>query len=365
MLIRLPLAERQGEQGRNPVFIFGQPADVGKAQDWIRSWIGPLDVCSIRSVDAARDFFAKDARTRERLSEQAKEAEWGASGRCMDLGIDAERWGSSEAKSKKENLVSKLLSIAGQSSSPQPGWDLREKLNLQRKQKNEKQWQGNGSQSGRDKIKPIFEGGSPVRFGRNTDEDIFDAQEEKRQGRKRGRSKSSVRMTLETTEAARSKSTPRQEVRYFQNPTTERLQQHSYGPSQMKTRSMSAARSVPRRGGRGDEETVEEIRNLTGEGRQDGGERNSRSNRKSWQEHSCGGSGTTEQLEGTFGERRSISAGRILSKVEGRRGMSSSRIGIGARRVRLTARLFINSNNALIRFGALLLCVAQRRQEGL
>merc|ERR1719474_631690 len=138
------------------------------------------------------------------------------------------------------------------------------------KQKNEKQWQGTGGQSGRDKTKPIFEGGSPVRFGRNTDEDIFDAQEEKRQGRKRGRSKSSVRMTLETTEAARSKSTPRQEVRYFQNPTTEGLRQHSYGPNQLKTRSMSAARSVPRKGGRGHEETVEEIRNLTGEGRQDG-----------------------------------------------------------------------------------------------
>ena len=166
---------------------------------------------------------------------------------------------------------------------------------------------------------------------------------------------------METTEAARSKSTPRQEVRYFQNPTTEGLRQHSYGPNQLKTRSMSAARSVPRRGGRGDEETVEEIRNLTGEGRQDGGERNSRSNRRSRQEHSCRGSGTTEQPEGTFGERRSISAGRILSKVEGRRGMSSSRIGIGARRVRLTARLLINSNNSLIRFGALLLYVAQRR----
>ena len=124
----------------------------------------------------------------------------------------------------------------------------------------------------------------------------------------------------------------------------------------MKTRSMSAAR-----GNGGDEETVEEIRNLTGEGRQDGGERNSRSNRRSRQEHSCGGPGTTEQPESTVGERRSISAGRILSKVEGRRGMSSSRIGIGARRVRLTARLFIDSNNSLIRFGALLLYVAQRR----
>ena len=99
-MIRLPLAERQGEQGRNPVFIFGQPADVGKAQDWIRSWIGPLDVCSIGSVDAPRDFFAGDAGTRERLSEQAKKAERGASRRCMDLGIDAERWGSSEAKSE-------------------------------------------------------------------------------------------------------------------------------------------------------------------------------------------------------------------------------------------------------------------------
>ena len=334
---------------------------MGKAEDWIRSWIGPLNVCSIGSVDAARGFSADDARTRERLSEQAQEAKLCASGRCMDLGIDAERWGISKAKSEKENLVSKLLSIAGRSSSPQPGWDLRDKLNLQRKQKNEKQWQGTGSQSGRDETKPIFEGGSPVRFGRNTDDDIIDAQEEKRLGRKRGRSKSSVRMTLETTEAARSKSKPRQEVRYFQNLTTARLQQHSYGSNQLKTRSMSAARSVPRRGGGEDKGTVEEMRNLTGEGRQDGGERNSRPNRRSRQEHSCGGSGITEQPEGTSGERRSISAGRILCKGEDRRGMSSSRIGIGARRVRLTARLFVNSNNPLIRFGAPLLYVAQRR----
>ena len=231
---------------------------------------------------------------------------------------------------------------------------MREKLNLQRKQKNEKQRQGTGSQSGRDEITPIFEVGSPVRFGRNTDEDIIDAQEEKRFGR----SKSSVRMTSETTEAARSKSTPRQEVRYFQNPTTARLQQHSYGSNQLKTRSTSAARSMSRRG---DKETVEEMRNLTEGGRQDGGERNSRPNRRSRQEHSCGGSGTTEQPEGTLGERRSISAGRILCKGEDRRGMSSSRIGIGARRVRLTARLIVNSNNPLIRFGAPLLYVAQRR----
>ena len=75
----------------------------------------------------------------------------------------------------------------------------------------------------------------------------------------------------------------------------------------------------------------------------------------------CGGSGITEQPEGTPGERRSISAGRILCKGEDRRGMPSSRIGIGARRVRLTARLFVNSNNPLIRFGAPLLYVAQRR----
>ena len=197
-----------------------------------------------------------------------------------------------------------------------------------------------------------------MRFGRNTDEDIIDTQEEKRLGRKRGRSKSSVRMTSETTEAARSKSTPRQEVRYFQNPTTARLQQHSYGSNQLKTRSTSAARSMSRRG---DKETVEEMRNLTEGGRQDGGERNSRPNRRSRQEHSCGGSGTTEQPEGTLGERRSISAGRILCKGEDRRGMSSSRIGIGARRVRLTARLIVNSNNPLIRFGAPLLYVAQRR----
>ena len=358
MLIRVPLAERQEEQGRNPVFIFGQPADVAKAEDWIRSWIGPLNICSIGSVDAARGFSADDVRTRERLSEKAQEAKLGASGRCMDLGIDAESWGISKAKSEKENLVSKLLSITGQSSLPQPGWDLREKLNLQRKQKNEKQWQGTGSQRSRDEIKPIFEGGSPMRFGRNTDEDIIDTQEEKRLGRKRGRSKSSVRMTSETTEAARSKSTPRQEVRYFQNPTTARLQQHSYGSNQLKTRSTSAARSMSRRG---DKETVEEMRNLTEGGRQDGGERNSRPNRRSRQEHSCGGSGTTEQPEGTLGERRSISAGRILCKGEDRRGMSSSRIGIGARRVRLTARLFVNSNNPLIRFGAPLLYVAQRR----
>ena len=357
MLIRVPLAERQGEQGRNPVFIFGQPADVEKAKDWIRSWIGPLNICSIGGVDAARDFFADDARTRERLSEQANEAKLGASGRCMDRGNDAERRGSSKAKSEKENLVSKLLSIAGRPSSPQPGWDLREKLNLQRKQKNEKQWQGTGSQSGRDEITPIFEVGSPVRFGRNTDEDIIDAQEEKRFGR----SKSSVRMTSETTEAGRSKSTPRQEVRYFQKPTTARLQQQSYGSNQLKTRSMSAARSIPRIGGGKDKGTVEEMRNRTGEGRQDGGERNSRSNRRSRQQHSCGGSGTTEQLEGTCGERRSISAGRILCKGEDRRGMSSSRIGIGARRVRLSARLFIYGNNPLIRFGALLPYVAQRR----
>ena len=337
MLIRVPLAERQGEQGTNPVFIFGQPADVGKAEDWIRSWIGPLNVCSIGSVDAARNFFADDATTRERLSEQAKDAKWGASRRCMDLAIDAERWGISKAKSEKENLVSKLWSIAGRSSLPQPGWDLRDKLNLQRKQKNEKQWQGTGSQSGRDETKPIFEGGSPVRFGRNTDDDIIDAQEEKRLGRKRGRSKSTVRMTLETTEAARSKSKPRQEVRYFQNPTTAKLQQLSCGSDQLKTRSMSAARSIPRRGGGEDKGTVEKMRNLTGEGRQDGGERNSRPNRRSRQEHSCGGSGITERPEGTCGERRSFSAGRILCKGEGRRGVSSSRIGIGARRVRLNA----------------------------
>ena len=136
-MIRVPLAERQGEQGRNPVFIFGQPADVAKAEDWIRSWIGPLNVCSIGSVDAARNFFPDDARTRERLSEQAKDAKWGASRRCVDLAIDAERWGISKAKFEKENLVSKLWSIAGRSSLPQPGWDLRDKLNLQRKQKNE------------------------------------------------------------------------------------------------------------------------------------------------------------------------------------------------------------------------------------
>ena len=196
-----------------------------------------------------------------------------------------------------------------------------------------------------------------MRFGRNTDEDIIDAQEEKRFGR----SKSSVRMTSETTEAGRSKSTPRQEVRYFQNPTTARLQQQSYGSNQLKTRSMSAARSIPRIGGGKDKGTVEEMRNRTGEGRQDGGERNSRSNRRSRQQHSCGGSGTTEQLEGTCGERRSISAGRILCKGEGRRGVSSSRIGIGARRARLSARLFIYGNNPLIRFGALLPYVAQRR----
>merc|ERR1712013_803975 len=128
-------------------------------------------------------------------------------------------------------------------------------MGLQRTQKNEKQWQGNGSQSGQDETKLIFEVGSPVRFGRNTDGDTIDAQEEKRLGRKRGRSKSSVRMTLETTEAARSKSTPRQEVRYFQNPTTARLQQHSYGSNQLKTRSMSAARSIPRKGGGEDKGT--------------------------------------------------------------------------------------------------------------
>ena len=337
MLIRVPLAERQEEQGRNPVFIFGQPADVAKAEDWIRSWIGPLNICSIGSVDAARGFSADDVRTRERLSEKAQEAKLGASGRCMDLGIDAESWGISKAKSEKENLVSKLLSITGQSSLPQPGWDLREKLNLQRKQKNEKQWQGTGSQRSRDEIKPIFEGGSPMRFGRNTDEDIIDTQEEKRLGRKRGRSKSTVRMTLETTEAARSKSKPRQEVRYFQNPTTAKLQQLSCGSDQLKTRSMSAARSIPRRGGGEDKGSVEEMRNLTGEGRQDGGERNSRPNRRSRQEHSCGGSGITERPEGTCGERRSFSAGRILCKGEGRRGVSSSGIGIGARRVRLNA----------------------------
>ena len=103
MLIRVPLAEHQEEQGRNPVFIFGQPADVGKAQDWIRSWIGPLDVCSIGSVDAARDFFADDAKTRERLSEQAKEAKWGASRRCIDLGIDAERWGKKSKHCQRHN----------------------------------------------------------------------------------------------------------------------------------------------------------------------------------------------------------------------------------------------------------------------
>ena len=40
----------QGD-GRSSVFIFGESADVAKAQDWIKSWIGPIDLASDETME--------------------------------------------------------------------------------------------------------------------------------------------------------------------------------------------------------------------------------------------------------------------------------------------------------------------------
>ena len=72
------MAGQQGDK-RVQVFIFGDPVDVDKAQDWIKSWIGPMDICGGGSAGATRGLDAKLSKGRDikswKDSEDMKERE--------------------------------------------------------------------------------------------------------------------------------------------------------------------------------------------------------------------------------------------------------------------------------------------------
>ena len=46
------------------MFIFGEPVDVEKAQDWMRSWIGPKDLAESRDIIGWKETKERESRRR-------------------------------------------------------------------------------------------------------------------------------------------------------------------------------------------------------------------------------------------------------------------------------------------------------------
>ena len=368
------------------MFIFGEPVDVEKAQDWISSWIGPMDICRVDSTEApGRGFDAKRYEGRDIQGwKETKEAKEGTSSRRsgkspsrrkereydrsdaarrrikkgdMDDGVKALR----SPVPPRGNLVSKLLAISGQcaeSHSLQSTGDLRTKLEKQRKQNENAQdvsktSQGNSlarlSKTMDVQKKPEVKTGSPIRSGKSTGEDMVGRDDARRLsgvlrkdrsrsiGRlvlgndaRESRSRSTGRLVLgNNSRELRSKSTSRLKVEDRERPEkgrgrsasreTRKLQDSNSDSErhQRTTRSMSAARDLEGRR----RDTI-------------GGERiTMKCWGSSWQQLEGRGEGRQQQFEeDKMGRMRSISTGRI--PLKGGRSISSSRVGIGARRVR-------------------------------
>ena len=393
--VSIRVAGQQGDR-RSQVFIFGEPADVEKAQDWIKSWIGPMDICGVGSAGATRGLDAelgegrdtkgcnetkeieeRESRRRpgesllgrkERGYERRDAARRGTKRGEVDEGagrLDTGRFVGSPVPSRG-NLVSKLLEISGQypeSPSPQSQEDLRAKLDKQRKQNKEVQ---DVSKTSRGKSlarlsremgvlkKPEMKSGSPMRFGGSTEEDIVDRDDVRRSSglMRRDRRRSTGRLVQEKNNRRelRSKSTSRlkvEEVRgrsasQASRETSDLPASHLEAEKQGRiTRSMSAARDLSGNGGgrdAGGKNQEGGRRNLTREERsQEGGRRDTmRWWGSSWQQLQGRGSETQQQHkheEKTSERMRSISTGRIPLEG-GRRSISSTRVGISARRVR-------------------------------
>ena len=345
------------------MFIFGKHADVEKAQDWMRSWIGPKDLAESRDIIGWKETRERESRRRPGESSLKRdEGEYGsrdAPGKGINRGEMEEGAGFKgrvvrSPVPQRGNIVSRLRAIAGEctalrSPQPPPG-DLRAKLNKQRSQSKEGAIKTGKSRS-RLEVgvlkKPEVERGSPMRFGKSTEEEMEGRDCAKRSFgmMRRDRSRSAGRLMQEINpRELRSRSTPRLIVEDLEKSEKERgrlaskftetsnlhvSHLDSDRPRRM-TRSMSTARVPVENGGRAEGE--------------EGGRRRTREERRgtttrqcdsSWQ-HFEGRDGKRE--EKTLERRRSISTGRI--PLEGQRSISSSRVGIGARRVRKISFIF-------------------------
>ena len=334
------------------VFIFGEPEDVEKARDWIKSWIGPIDMVEARGFAGwkeTREVKERESRRRPEESLLArKEREYGerdAARRGIKRGeIDevAGKW-SRVVRSQVPPRVNPAISPPLQPLETLE--DLRAKLDKRRKQnKQETVRDVRGTSRGKPLVRlsrelrlvktPEVNSGSPMRFGRSVEEDMAGRDDARRSsgGMRRDRSKSTGRLMPEKTpRELRSKSTSRLKV---ERGRSQPASHHEAAEQRRITRSMSAARDLGRNGeGEGASAKIQGKgrRNLIRE------ERDSKSRWGSSWRQSEGRGVDTQQHEETAPERmRSISTGRI--PLDGRRSISSTRVGIGARRVRRIAK---------------------------
>ena len=317
----------QGD-GRSSVFIFGESVDVAKAQDWIKSWIGPIDL-----VSDCNETMERESRRRPGARRGINRGE-----------IDEGAW-------RFDRVLRSPVpprGISGQyaaSPSPQPPGDLRAKLDQQRKQNKEENVQ-DASKLSRGKSlaqssKELDEGKSGLPLVGRDDG-----------GMRRDRSRSTGRLMQEKTQRElRSKSSSRVIVedrkksersrgRWASHVGRDLLRETSNLPGSHLgaerlgriTRSMSAARDLAGNGGERDacgKNQEGGRRNMTREERRD----TMRQCGSSWRQLSGRGVEMQQRREEKSLRRTySISTGRI--PLEGQRSISSSRVGIGARRVR-------------------------------
>ena len=266
------------------MFIFGEPVDVEKAQDWMRSWIGPKDLAESRDIIGWKETKERESRRRPGESSLKRdEGEYdtrdapGKSNRG-EMEEGAGFMGTSRVVRspvpQRGNIVSRLRAIAGEctalrSPQPPPG-DLRAKLNKQRSQNKEGAIKTSKSRS-RLEVgvlkKPEVERGSPMRFGKSTEEEMEGRDCAKRSFglMRRDRSRSAGRLMQEINpRELRSRSTPRLIVEDLEKSEKERgrlaskftetsnlhvSHLDSDRPRRM-TRSMSTARVPVENGGR-------------------------------------------------------------------------------------------------------------------
>ena len=330
------------------VFIFGEPEDVEKARDWIKSWIGPIDMVEARGITGwkeTREVKERESRRRPEESLLArKEREYGerdAARRGIKRGeIDevAGKW-SRVVRSQVPPRVNPAISPPLQPLETLE--DLRAKLDKRRKQnKQENVRDVRGTSRGKPLGRlsremrlvktPGVNSGSPMRFGRSVEEDMAGRDDARilSGGMRRDRSRSTGRLMQEKTpRELRSKSTSRLKV---ERGRLQAASHHEAAEQRRITRSMSAVRDLGRNGG-GEDSSAK----VQGRGRRNliREERDSKSRSgSSWRQLEGRGVETQQHEERASGRMLSISIGRI--SLDGQRSISSTRVGIGARRVR-------------------------------
>ena len=169
------------------VFIFGEPEDVEKARDWIKSWIGPIDMVEARGITGWKETReVKERESRRRPGESLlgrKERGYGERDAAR-IGIKrgemdevARRAGRSQVPPWANLAISPPL------QPPETLEDLRAKLDKRRKQnKQENVRDVRGTSLGKPLVRLIREmrlvktpgvnSGSPMRFDRSVEEDM-------------------------------------------------------------------------------------------------------------------------------------------------------------------------------------------------